>query len=246
MSDGVADLAGQVAIVTGAGSGVGRATALALAGVGMVPVLVGRREAALVETARLIGERGGRSLTEPADVADEAAVAGVVERAVGELGGVDVLVMAAAVGLYGPVEEYALADWQATLATNLTGVFLYSRAVLRPMRERGGGAIVAIASGAGRQGYPNLAAYSASKFGVIGFMQSLAAEVGGHGIKVSTILPGSILTAFAGADEVQKRAAAERDPGKKYLEAEDVAEAVLFLLRQPPRAWTQELNLWPF
>ena len=245
MSDG-GDLRGKVALVTGAGSGVGRATALALAAAGLRVALVGRGPAALEETARLVRERGGRALVTPADVADEAAVEAAVGRTVVELGGVDVLVAAAAVGLYGRVEEYALADWQATLATNLTGVFLCSRAVLRPMRERGGGAIVAIASGAGRQGYPALAAYSASKFGLIGFMQSLAAEVGDDGIKVSTILPGSILTGFAGADVAAKRAAAERDPGKKYLEPEDVAEAVLFLLCQPARAWTQEMNLWPF
>jgi 3-oxoacyl-[acyl-carrier protein] reductase len=113
------------------------------------------------------------------------------------------------------------------------------------MRERGGGAIVAVGSGAGKQGYPELAAYSASKFGLLGFVQSLAAEVGDDGIKVATILPGSILTGFADADPDQKRAAAQ-DAGRKYLEPEDGAEALLFLLRQPRRAWTQELNLWPF
>ena len=246
MSRDSSDLAGKVAIVTGAGSGVGRATALALAQAGAVPVLVGRGEPALAQTAQLIGEHAGRSLVLPADVADEAAVASVVERAVAELGGIDILVAAAGVGRYGPVETYPLADWQATLATNLTGVFLCCRAVLRPMRERGGGAIIAIGSGAGKRGYPELAAYSASKFGLIGFMQSLAGEVGQHGIKVSTILPGSILTDFAGRPADEKRATMARDPTKKYLEPEDVAEAVLFLLRQPHRAWTQEFNLWPF
>ena len=246
MSHHNADLVGKVAIVTGAGSGVGRATALALSDASAVPVLVGRGEPALAETARLIDERGGRSLVAPTDVTIEADVAAAIGRAADELGGIDVLIAAAGVGLYGPVETYPLADWQATLATNLTGVFLCCRAVLRPMQERGGGAIIAIGSGAGKQGYPELAAYSASKFGLIGFMQSLAAEVGQRGIKVSTILPGSILTDFAGRLAEAKRAAAARDPGKKYLEPEDVAAAVLFLLRQPDRAWTQELNLWPF
>jgi NAD(P)-dependent dehydrogenase (short-subunit alcohol dehydrogenase family) len=239
-------LDGKVAIVTGAGSGVGRATALALARAGMTVVLVGRGEPALAETARLVAGLGGRAVVEPADVADETAMAAVVGRAIDTQGGVDVLVAAAGVGLYGPVEEYALADWEATLATNLTGVFLCSRAVLKPMRERGGGAIIAIVSGAGKQGYPRLAAYAASKFGVMGFMQSLAAEVGDDGIKVSTILPGSILTDFAGRAVSEKAAAMTRDASKKYLAPEDVAEAVVFLLRQPRRAWTQELNLWPF
>jgi 3-oxoacyl-[acyl-carrier protein] reductase len=163
----------------------------------------------------------------PADVADETAVAAVVARAAAEFGRIDALVNVAGVGLYGPVETYALADWQQTLATNLTGVFLCCRAVLPLMRERDDGAILAIASGAGKQGYANLAAYAASKFGLIGFMQSLAAEVGEDGIKVSTVVPGSILTDFAGRPAAEKRAAMARDPGKKYLEPEDVAEAVI-------------------
>jgi 3-oxoacyl-[acyl-carrier protein] reductase len=239
------DLAGKVAIVTGAGSGVGRATALALTEAGLAVVLVGRGEAALSETADLIDGRGGVSLVALADVGNEAAVATMVASTRRVFGGVDVLIAAAGIGRYGRVESYPLAEWEATLATNLTGVFLCARAVIPSLRERGGGAIIAIASGAAKQGYPELAAYAASKFGLLGFMQSLAGEVGGDGIKVSTVLPGSILTDFGGRSADEKRAAA-RDAGKRYLEPEDVAAAVLYLLRQPARAWTQELNLWPF
>jgi len=245
MSENRTDLSDKVAIVTGAGSGVGRATALALADAGMAVALVGRRREPLAETVERIVANGGRALVVPADVGDEAAVDAAVARTVAELGGVDALIAAAGVGLYGRVEGYSLADWEATLTTNLTGVFLCARAVLGPMRSRGGGAIVAVGSGAGKQGYPELAAYSASKFGLLGFMQSFAAEVGDDGIKVATVLPGSILTGFAGADPDQKLAAAQ-DAGRKYLEPEDAAEAILFLLRQPRRAWTQELTLWPF
>lgn len=243
MTSAVRALTDQVVIVTGGGSGVGRATALTLAAEGMIPVLVGRDRRRLAETARQIADQGGRSRPIAADLRDEAAVEAMVQRAADELGGVDALVIAAAVGLYGRIESYTLAAWQATMATNLTAAFLCSRAVVPLMRRRGGGAIIAIASGAGKQGYPELAAYSASKFGLIGFMQSLAAEVKADGIKVSTVVPGSILTDFAGqsAEEKRKSPAA----GKSYLEAEDVAEAVRFLLRQPARAWTQELNLWP-
>jgi NAD(P)-dependent dehydrogenase (short-subunit alcohol dehydrogenase family) len=223
-------LAGKVAIVTGAGSGVGRATALALAAVGAVPALVGRTPA----------------LVAPADVTDEAAVGAMTERVARELGGIDILVLAAGIGRSGPVESYSLADWNATLATNLTAPFLCARAALPYLRARGGGAIVAISSGAGKQGYPHLAAYAASKFGLHGFLQSLAAEVGPEGIKVSAVVPGSILTDFGGRTEAEKRAALAADPGKKYLEPEDVAAAALTILRQPERAWTQEMNLWPF
>ncbi|HEY8447820.1 MAG TPA: SDR family NAD(P)-dependent oxidoreductase [Thermomicrobiales bacterium] len=242
--DGAGSLSGQVAIVTGAGSGVGRAVALALAAEGMTPALVGRRRDALEATAAAIQERGGKALVAPGDVADEVVVGETVEQVLDEFGRIDSLICCAGIGLYGRVEGYPLAAWQQTMATNLTGVFLYCRAVIGPMRERGRGSIISIASGAGKQGYPELAAYSASKFGLIGFMQSLAAEVGEHGIKVSTIVPGSILTEFGGRTIEEKQAAMAA--GRRYLQPEDVADAVLFLLRQPDRAWTQELNLWPF
>jgi 3-oxoacyl-[acyl-carrier protein] reductase len=243
MNDTTTNLAGTVAIVTGAGSGVGRTTALRLAAEGVSTVLVGRRRDPLNETAADIAAGGGKALVTPADVADEIAVTDLVARAVAEFGGVDYLINAAAIGLYGPVERYTLQAWQETLATNLTGVFLLCRAVLPSMRERGGGTIVAIGSGAGKQGYADLAAYSASKFGLIGFMESLAAEVGGDGIKVSTILPGSILTDFSGRSVAEKQAAIAA--GKRYLDPGDVADAVLYILHQPPHAWTQEMNLWP-
>jgi NAD(P)-dependent dehydrogenase (short-subunit alcohol dehydrogenase family) len=233
----------NVAIITGAGSGVGRATALALAADGMMVALAGRRADALDSTAALIGRTGGTSTPIPTDVSDEASVNNLISQTVDAFGGVDVLICAAGVGLYGPVESYTLEDWQTTLSTNLTGVFLCARAALPSMRQRGGGTIIAVGSGAGKQGYANLAAYSASKFGLLGIMQSLAAEVGDAGIKVSTVLPGSILTDFAGGSAEEKRSS---QCDKRYLEPDDVAHAITFLLSQPDRAWTQELNLWPF
>jgi 3-oxoacyl-[acyl-carrier protein] reductase len=240
------DLAGSVAVITGAGSGVGRAVAVALAASGGTPVLVGRSRGPLDETAALVEDGGGRSLVLPADVTDAAAVATVFDRAAAELEGIDALILSAGIGRYGPIESYPLADWQATIATNLTGPFLCAQAAIPHLRRRGGGAIVAVSSGAGKQGYPDLGAYSASKFGLMGLMQGLAGEVGGDGIKVSTVVPGSILTPFGGRTVAEKREAMASDPGKRYLEPEDVAAAILFLLRQPRHAWTQELNLWPF
>jgi 3-oxoacyl-[acyl-carrier protein] reductase len=239
-------LAGTIAVVTGAGSGVGRATAVALAEAGAVPALIGRSEADLAETAALISGVGGRSLVVPADVTDEEAVAAAFARVAAELNGIDAVILAAGIGRYGPLESFALADWEATLATNLTAPFLCARAAIPYLRRRGGGAIVGISSGAGKQGYATLGAYSASKFGLMGLLQCLAQEVAADRIKVSVIVPGSILTPFSGRSIAAKRAAMADDPDKKYLKPEDVAEAVLFLLRQPRRAWTQELNLWPF
>ena len=241
-----AALAGKVVVVTGAGSGVGRAVALAVAAEGAVPALVGRTAADLDATAARVAAAGGRSLAVPADVTDEAAVAAMTERVVAGLGGIDALVLAAGIGRFGPVETYPLADWEATLATNLTGPFLCVRAAVPHLRARGGGAIVAISSGAGKQGYANLAAYSASKFGLHGFLESVAAELGPQGVKVTAVVPGSVLTGFGGRDAAAKRAAAAADPGKRYLEPEDVAEVVREVLLRSARAWTAEVNVWPF
>lgn len=240
------DLAGKVAVITGAGSGVGRATAIALAEAGATPVLIGRTRESLEETAKSVTEAGGRSVVIPADVSDEAQIVGAVNEAATILGGIDAAILSAGVGHNGAIESYDLADWEQTIATNLTGPFLCAKAAIPHLRRRGGGHIIAISSGAGKQGYPQLAAYSASKFGLMGLMQGLAGEVAADGIKVSAVVPGSILTPFGGRSVEEKRAAQANDPGRKYLEPEDVAEAVLFLLRQPRRAWTQELNVWPF
>jgi NAD(P)-dependent dehydrogenase (short-subunit alcohol dehydrogenase family) len=240
------DLMGLVAVVTGAGSGVGRAVALALAAAGGTPVLVGRTREPLSETAALVAGIGGQSLVRPADVTDAAAVEAVFAQAADELEAIDAAILAAGVGRYGPVESYPLADWEETLATNLTGPFLCAKAAIPHLRRNGGGAIVAVSSGAGKQGYPQLGAYSASKFGLMGLMQGLAGEVAEDGVKVCTVVPGSILTPFGGRSVAEKRAEMASDSGRKYLYPEDVAEAILFLLRQPRHAWTQELNLWPF
>jgi len=240
------DLAGMVAVITGAGSGVGRAVAMALAAAGGMPVLVGRTREPLWETAALVAGVGGQSLVRPADVTDEAAMTEVFAETADEVEGIDAAILAAGVGRYGPVESYPLADWEETLATNLTGPFLCAKAAIPHLRRNGGGAIVAVSSGAGKQGYPQLGAYSASKFGLMGLMQGLAGEVADDGIKVCTVVPGSILTPFGGRSVAEKREEMARDPGRKYLYPEDVAEAILFLLRQPRHAWTQELNLWPF
>jgi NAD(P)-dependent dehydrogenase (short-subunit alcohol dehydrogenase family) len=245
MSD-TQDLTGKVVVITGGGSGVGRATALALVQAGAVPVLLGRNEQPLSDALDNILEAGGSGLAVPADVADEEVVTRAFAKAAEELGGIDAVVLAAGIGKFGNVASYPKHDWDATIATNLTGPFLCARAAIPYLRARGGGNIIAISSGAGKQGYPSLAAYSASKFGLMGLMQSLAGELGPDNIKVSTIVPGSILTPFGDRSVAEKRAAAASDPGKKYLEPEDVAEAVLYLLRQPARAWTQEMNLWPF
>jgi 3-oxoacyl-[acyl-carrier protein] reductase len=232
---------GQVAIVTGASAGVGRAVALALVGEGAAVGLVARGEAKLRAVESEIRDAGGRALALVADVADEAAIGAAVERAVGEFGGLDIVIANAGAGGRGAVESLALADWQAVLATNLTGPFLTVRAALPHLKARGGGQIIAVSSGAGKRGYAGMASYCASKFGLHGFMESLAEEVKGDGIRCGVLVPGSILTEFGGRTVEEKARG-----GAKYITPEDVAASILHQLRQPPHAWAQEILLWPF
>lgn len=231
----------KVTLVTGAGRGAGRAIALRLAREGAAVTLLARSVDQLEAVAREIEAAGGRALVTPADVSDAGAVEKAVAAAEARFGGLDALINNAGLSRTAPSASDPLENWHRVLDTNLTGAFICARAAYDAIKRRGGGNIVAIASGAGRQGYPRMAAYCASKFGLIGLMQALAAEWGSDRIKVSTILPGSIMTDFGG------RSAADRArSGAKYIAPEDVADAVVFLLTQQRRAWTQDLNLWPF
>jgi NAD(P)-dependent dehydrogenase (short-subunit alcohol dehydrogenase family) len=236
-------MAEPVALVTGASAGVGRAVSTALGEMGWTVGLVARGEADLRETAEHVTAVGGRGHVLPADVSDEAAVTAAVDHIGRVYGKIDGLILCAGIGINGPVRTFALSDWQRTIDTNLTGAFLAARAAIPYMTAASGASIIAISSGAGRTGYAGLAAYSASKFGLMGFMESLAEEMKDTGVRVSTIVPGSILTSFGGTPIDEKRALAKQ--GKGYLRPDDVARAVVYLLESPPHAWTQELHLWP-
>jgi NAD(P)-dependent dehydrogenase (short-subunit alcohol dehydrogenase family) len=201
--------------------------------------LSGRGESELIETGSLFPEADWLAL--PGDASDplfaEEAVASIADR----YGRLNALVYTAGVGLYGPVAEYPLDDWEETFRSNVTGLFVTVRAAL-PRLKASRGSVIAIGSGASLQGYASLSAYAASKFALRGFMQSLAAEVAQDGVKCSLILPGSIRTGFAGRDPD----APPSDPSRKWLVPGDVVDAITFLLKQPAHAWTQEMMLWPF
>ena len=242
MTEAAASLAGKVALITGGSRGVGLATATLLARHGAAVALVGRDAAqlALAEADIRASMSDAQVVGISADVTDLEAMERAVHQAERDHGGLDILVNNAGIGRYGPVAEQPADEWRQVLETNVLGVFYATRAALPAIRRRGGGQIIAISSGAARQGYPNMSAYCTSKAALEGFMRALAAEVAHEPIKCATIVPGSILTDF-GVRTREDRAKS----GAKFLESDDVAEAVLFLLTQPDRAWTQEMTLWP-
>jgi NAD(P)-dependent dehydrogenase (short-subunit alcohol dehydrogenase family) len=228
-------------LITGGSKGVGRATALRLAREGAAVALLARGQDALDAVVREITVAGGAVIAVAADVGDAAQVGAAVERAIEALGGLDGLVLNAAVGLHGPVETYAIAAWQESIATMLTGPFLVTQAALPALKAAGESRIVAVGSGAASAGYAGLSSYCAAKWGLRGFMLALAEEVKADGIRCCYLSPGSILTDFAGRTVVEKQAQAS----KTFLLPNDVADAVAYLLAQPAHVWTQEMNLWP-
>ena len=236
-------LAGKVALITGGGSGVGFAVARLCAAEGMAVGLLGRTAERLVAATETIAQAGGRALPLVADVRDWPAVQAAVERLVKQFGRLDLLVNNAGVSGRATVDETSIERWQETVATNLIGAFHCAKAALPHLRAAGGGWIIGIASGAAKRGYAGLSAYAASKAGLVLFNESLALEVETDRIKVSTIILGTVLTDFGTRTREQKLAS--RATGERFLEPEDVAHAVRYLLTQEPRAWTQELNLWP-
>ncbi|HEX6669141.1 MAG TPA: SDR family NAD(P)-dependent oxidoreductase [Gemmatimonadales bacterium] len=227
------------ALVTGATHGIGRATAFALGRAGYrvgVCARTGSKVAALVEELRAGGiQADGRA----GDVAEPADAGAIVEHVVGALGEVGVLVNNAGVLIARPIGELTLEDWDATMATNLRGLFLMTRAVLPAMRARRRGHLVNVASLSARNGFAGGAAYAASKHAVLGFGRSLMLELRKEGIRVITICPGSVDTAML-RDQPMLKA----DPDR-ILQPDDVAETILHTLRLPDRALVSEVDLRP-
>lgn len=238
-------LANKVAIITGASSGIGRAAALALAACGARLALLARSEEALADVVGQAKNAGADAALFVCDVRDEDSVEQSVAAVPERFGRIDILINGAGLSLNGEVDGYSLDDWRTVIETNLTGTFLTCRAVLPQMKQQGAGQIINISSGAGRNGIKQMAAYCASKFGVIGFTESLALEVRNHNIRVSTLLPGSVATNFS---SVAKREASDREQTKDIgyaMTAEEVASVIVAMLELPSQAWTSEIVLRP-
>ena len=233
------DLEGQVAIVTGAGTGIGRATGLLLARHGAAVVLAARTPADLAAAAEEVRAGGGRALAMPTDVADEAQVAELVNRTLAELGGrIDILVNNAGTNVRAPIQDITTDDWRTILDANTTGTFFCTRAVVPHMIARRSGKIVNVSSRAGRRATATRAAYSAAKFGVVGFGEAVQLDLKDHGITVTNVLPGPIAT------PLRRRSVPDEDPNI-LIGPEEVADVILFLATRPPDVIIPEVSIYP-
>lgn len=233
----------KIAVVTGAGSGVGQATALALARKGWRVALVGRRAEALAKTAGTDVASQDRFLVCPCDIADPKAVEAMGLHVLATLGTVDALVNAA--GTNAPkrsLEVLALADYHDMVNTNLHGAYHCAQAFLPAMRLRGSGTIVNVVSDAGKQASPKAGAgYVVSKFGMAGLTQAINAEERGRGIRACAIFPGDIDTPLLDKRPVVPDA----DARSRMMRPEDIAECVLLCIELPSRVVVEEMLVRP-
>ncbi|NKN35383.1 SDR family oxidoreductase [Agrobacterium sp. a22-2] len=223
-------LTNKVAIITGASSGIGRATALLFAAQGAAVILNARGEAALEAVADAIRAAGGRAHAVAGDVCVPDTHDALVAAARQTYGGLDIAVNnAGAVGPGKPLADMTVEEWQAVLTANLTSAFLGARRQIPAMLERGGGAIVFTSSFVGTSvGLPGMTAYGAAKAGLMGLVKGIAADYAVHGIRANALLPGGVDTAMAG-DEAQKAWAAGLHAMKRIAEPQEIAKAALFL-----------------
>ena len=224
-------LAGQVALITGAGRGIGRAIAIGYAQAGAAIVCVSRTRAEVDETVRLVRAEGGQALAAPADVADFDAMSTLCTAAETEFGGIDIVVAAAGVALQNkPVEESDVEAWRGTIEVNLIGAFCTAKAAIPALKRRGGGRMIFVGSGMGHRGTPTRSAYAASKAGLNMLVRVLAQELADSNIAVNELVPGPVLTAFIAGREAQLRAATGAN--EWFKQAEDVVPMALFMAAQ--------------
>lgn len=234
-------LAGQVAIVTGASSGIGAATARYLAHAGVRVVLAARNQIALEQVARDVSALGSAALIVPTDVRDPAQCTALVEQTIATWGRLDILINNAGLGFSNRVGALAVDEVRAQIDTDLTGVIWCCNAAVPVLLKARRGAIINVGSVAGRIGLPTSSVYCAAKFGLDGFTQSLRAEVQPMGIAVSLLNPGFVATNFSrrasrGGPDTRSR------PGPE-MSADDVAAMIIKLLHRPRR---QIVMTWPY
>jgi 3-oxoacyl-[acyl-carrier protein] reductase len=237
----MAEIQGRVGVVTGGSRGIGYAIADAFATAGMHVVIGARSPDVLERAARDIESRhqGARVLGVQCDVRSERDCERLIARAADELGGIDVLVNNAGIGRYRPVRELSGEDWRAVIETNLNSLFYCSHAALPHLMRRDTSWIINIGSLAGRNAFPNGAAYNASKFGLIGFSEALMQEVRHEGVRVSYIMPGSVATDFS------HPSGHDRSEDAWKVQPEDIAQIVMDLLAMPERTLPSRVEVRP-
>jgi 3-oxoacyl-[acyl-carrier protein] reductase len=224
---------GKVALVTGAGRGIGRAIAIALAKAGCEVVITARSADQLQGVQEEIHAAKGKAVSIQADLTRDDALQNLLQKC----GAVDFLINNAGWGKRAPVVRAKIEDWDQTFRLNLRAPMILAKELLPAMIEKGEGAVINIGSVSGKSGEADGAAYSASKFGLIGFTQSLYEEVREHGIKVSVILPGFVDTPMIPPVKHLDRS--------KMIQADDVAQAVLYILNAPATACPVEITIRP-
>lgn len=235
----------RVALVTGAASGIGGATARLMAEKGLAVVCADIRAGAASWQAKRIRSGRRRAVGCGLDVTSEASWTRAIRKCLREFGRLDVLVNAAGVASNGPTEETTLDEWRRIMSVNLDGVFLGTKHALRPMLDRGSGAIVNIASASGLRAIPGAAAYSTSKAAVIMFTRAVAKEVASRGVRVNAVSPAGVktpiweqasffreLVAKTGSEESAYAALASDTPLGRFADPEEVAAAVWYLVNR--------------
>lgn len=235
----------QIAIITGAGQGIGRAIALGLAREGAKVVVAEINEESALAVKSEIEAGGGKALAIRTDVSNEQAVQAMVEHSLREFGKLDILVNNAGIYPTSPVEAMTEEDWDRVIGTNLVGAFLCSRAVVTEFLKQGNGRIISITSGRAFQGAKSGAHYAASKAGIIGFSKSLALELARHGITVNVICPGVTDTAQPRGHQTEQElyAQAQKVPLGRIGQPEDLVGPAIFLASDAARFVTGQTLL---
>ena len=230
-------LKGKVAVVTGAGRGIGKAISAALARAGCRVVLAARTREQIEAVEKEILSNGGDALALPTDLTLDDDIRQLVEKSQEKWGGVDILINNAGWGKRASVVSASLTDWDQTFRVNLRAPMALAKALLPNMIAKRAGAVINIGSVSGKTGEANGAAYSASKFGLIGFTQSLYEEVREHGIKVAVILPGFVDTPLIPPNRQLDRS--------KMIQPDDIAETVIFVLTSSATCCPVEITVRP-
>jgi NADP-dependent 3-hydroxy acid dehydrogenase YdfG len=238
-------LNGKVVLVTGASSGIGEATALALAAEGARVAITARRVQRLNDLATRIHQAGGEAVAIEADVTNEEQISGVVQRILQDFGRLDMLLCVAGVGVAAPFENTVTAEYRHMIDVNFLGLLYPINAALPSMKRLGAGHIVIVSSGTGRYVHPSVV-YSGTKHAASAMAESLRREIGKDGIRVTCVEPGAVRTEFISHMRADVRKSVEQRLGDMVqLESEDVADAILYAVTQPPRVNVNILTLYP-